>query len=65
VAAGALTALLGHGITLLQGRATSQACTMTTRLQGDAILVGGRAQAAAVVEACAAPVSRQPSPPRQ
>lgn len=46
VAAGALTALLGHGITLRQGRATARACLMETRLAGADILVGGRAQAA-------------------
>jgi PhzF family phenazine biosynthesis protein len=40
VAAGALTALLGHGITLLQGRA----CLIHTRIEGGAILVGGRAE---------------------
>lgn len=44
VAAGALTALLGHGITLLQGRATGRACLIRTRIEGDAILVGGRAE---------------------
>jgi PhzF family phenazine biosynthesis protein len=45
VAAGALTALLGHGITLLQGRATGRACLIRTRVDGGAILVGGRAEA--------------------
>jgi PhzF family phenazine biosynthesis protein len=40
VAAGALTALLGRGITLLQGRG----CLIRTRMDGAAILVGGRAE---------------------
>ncbi len=44
VAAGALTALLGYGITLLQGRATGRACLIRTRIDGDAILVGGCAE---------------------
>jgi PhzF family phenazine biosynthesis protein len=42
VAAGAVTALLGHGITLLQGRATGRACLIRTRIEGPDILVGGR-----------------------
>jgi PhzF family phenazine biosynthesis protein len=46
VAAGALTALLGHGITLLQGRATGRACLMRTRIDGTGILVGGSVQPA-------------------
>ncbi|RZA33047.1 MAG: PhzF family phenazine biosynthesis protein [Lysobacteraceae bacterium] len=50
VAAGALTALLGHGITLRQGHATKQSCLIRTRVERDAILVGGRAEPAAVVE---------------
>jgi PhzF family phenazine biosynthesis protein len=50
VAAGALTALLGHGITLLQGHATGQSCMIRTQVEDGAILVGGRAEAAAVVE---------------
>lgn len=49
VAAGALTALLGHGITLLQGRATGQSCLIQARVEDAAILVGGRAEPAAVV----------------
>ena len=53
VAAGALTALLGHAITLLQGRATGQACLIKTRVEDGAILVGGRAEPAAVVESIA------------
>jgi PhzF family phenazine biosynthesis protein len=51
VAAGALSALLGHGITLLQGRATGRSCLIRTRVEQDAILVGGRAEAAAVAAA--------------
>lgn len=39
VAAGALTVALGHGLALLQGGA----CLIRTRVDGDAILVGGRA----------------------
>jgi PhzF family phenazine biosynthesis protein len=42
VAAGALTALLGRGITLLQGRG----CLIRTRIAGPAILVGGQAEPA-------------------
>lgn len=49
VAAGALTALLGHGITLLQGRAAKQSCLIRTQVEHGAILVGGRAEPAAVV----------------
>jgi PhzF family phenazine biosynthesis protein len=41
VAAGALTALLGHGIVLRQGRASGRACLIRTQIEGDAILVGG------------------------
>ncbi len=46
VAAGALTAALGHGITLLQGRVTGGACLIRTAIEGDAILVGGTAEPA-------------------
>lgn len=46
VAAGALTALLGQGITLLQGRLTGRNCLIRTRLEPDGILVGGRADPA-------------------
>lgn len=46
VAAGALTALLGHGITLRQGRITGRACLIETRIDGSDILVGGRVQPA-------------------
>lgn len=55
VAAGALTALLGHGITLLQGRATQQSCLIATRMEDGAILVGGRAEPAAVAESVGRP----------
>jgi len=41
VAAGALTALLGLGIRLRQGRATGGDCLIRTRMEGGAILVGG------------------------
>lgn len=41
VAAGALTALLGHGLVLRQGRQTGRDCVIRTRVEGDAILVGG------------------------
>lgn len=41
VAAGALTALLGHGLVLRQGRATGQDCLIRTRVDGAVILVGG------------------------
>jgi PhzF family phenazine biosynthesis protein len=47
VAAGALTALLGHGLDLRQGRATGRDCLIRTRIDGDAILVGGRVEPAA------------------
>ena len=55
VAAGALTALLGHGLQLKQGRATGRACLIATRIEGDAILVGGRVEPDAVVTSFAAP----------
>ncbi|MES2323992.1 MAG: PhzF family phenazine biosynthesis protein [Pseudomonadota bacterium] len=41
VAAGALSALLGHGLTLYQGRATGKDCRIVTRILGQDILVGG------------------------
>lgn len=44
VAAGALTVLLGHGLRLLQGSTVGQTCLLHTRIDGDAILVGGHAQ---------------------
>ena len=43
VAAGALTALLGLGIRLRQGRATGGDCLIRTRTEGGTILVGGAA----------------------
>ncbi|MFC5461802.1 PhzF family phenazine biosynthesis protein [Massilia niabensis] len=42
VAAGALTVLLGHGLTLRQGRSTGRDCLIRTRLEGDVVFVGGR-----------------------
>jgi PhzF family phenazine biosynthesis protein len=44
VAAGALTVVLGRGIALRQGKATGRACLIRTRIEGDAVLVGGRAE---------------------
>jgi len=44
VAAGALTAHLQRGLTLFQGKATGQSCMIRTRLDGDAILIGGAAE---------------------
>ncbi len=55
VAAGALTALLGQGLTLLQGRATHRSCLIATRVEDGAILVGGRAEPSAVVESLGRP----------
>ena len=46
VAAGALTALLGHGLLLRQGRARGIDCVIRTALDGDAVLVGGRVRSA-------------------
>jgi len=43
VAAGALTIALGHGLTLRQGRGIKRACIIRTALDGEAVLVGGRA----------------------
>lgn len=45
VAAGALTALLGQGLSLRQGRATGRDCLIRTRIDNGAILVGGRVEA--------------------
>ncbi|MET0981059.1 MAG: PhzF family phenazine biosynthesis protein [Telluria sp.] len=42
VAAGALTVLLGHGLTLRQGRSTGRDCLIRTALEGNAVLIGGR-----------------------
>jgi len=44
VAAGALTALLGLGIRLRQGRATGGDCLIRTRVESGTILVGGAAE---------------------
>lgn len=41
VAAGALAAALGHGLTLRQGRATGRDCLIRVRLDGGDVLVGG------------------------
>jgi PhzF family phenazine biosynthesis protein len=46
VAAGALTAMLGNGMTLLQGRASGRSCRILTRIAGPDILVGGNAHLA-------------------
>jgi PhzF family phenazine biosynthesis protein len=46
VAAGALTVLLGHGVTLLQGRATGRDCLIRTRVEPGGIPIGGRADPA-------------------
>jgi PhzF family phenazine biosynthesis protein len=46
VAAGALTAVLGHGIVLRQGKATGRACVIRTDVGHGAILVGGRVELA-------------------
>lgn len=65
VAAGALTALLGIGLTLLQGRATGQSCLIRTKVEDGAILVGGLAEPAAVVESFGGPGGAATSgPPR-
>lgn len=45
VAAGALSVLLGHGVTLRQGQATGRDCLIRTRTEGGAVLVGGRVEA--------------------
>jgi PhzF family phenazine biosynthesis protein len=44
VAAGALTVLLGHALTVRQGRATGHDCLIHTRIEDGAILVGGRVE---------------------
>jgi PhzF family phenazine biosynthesis protein len=46
VAAGALSVLLGQGLTLLQGRATGRDCLIRTRVEGGKVFVGGRADLA-------------------
>jgi PhzF family phenazine biosynthesis protein len=45
VAAGALSAMLGQGLTLLQGAAMGNECEITTRIDGTTILVGGATEA--------------------
>jgi PhzF family phenazine biosynthesis protein len=42
VAAGAMSVHLGHGLILHQGRASGRHCVLHTRIDGPAILVGGR-----------------------
>ena len=54
VAAGALTTLLGHGLLLRQGRARGSDCVIHTRLEGDAVLVGGRVRSGPVPTPAAA-----------
>ncbi|WP_137171624.1 PhzF family phenazine biosynthesis protein [Massilia sp. HP4] len=44
VAAGALTVLLGHGLTLRQGRATGHDCLIQTLIKDDDVLVGGQVE---------------------
>lgn len=44
VAAGALSALLGHGLLLRQGRASGRDCLIRSRIDGDVVLVGGRVE---------------------
>lgn len=46
VAAGALSVLLGHNLTLLQGQAPGRACLIHARLSNGMVLVGGRVEAA-------------------
>ena len=46
VAAGALTALLGQGISLLPGPATGRSCLIRTRYADGVVFVGGRVEAA-------------------
>jgi PhzF family phenazine biosynthesis protein len=45
VAAGALAVALGHGLTVRQGHATGRDCLIRARVEADAILVGGAAEA--------------------
>jgi len=45
VAAGALAVALGRNLTVRQGRATGHDCLIKARMEGDAILVGGTAEA--------------------
>jgi len=44
VAAGALSVLFKHGVTVLQGQATGRACLIQTRVVEGMILVGGRVE---------------------
>ena len=46
VAAGALATALGHDLILRQGRATGRNCLIRVRVEGEAIQVGGAAEAA-------------------
>lgn len=46
VAAGALSVLLGHDLSLLQGQATGRACVIHARPDDGMVLVGGRVEAA-------------------
>jgi PhzF family phenazine biosynthesis protein len=47
VAAGALAVALGRGLSVRQGRATGRDCLIRARVEDEAILVGGAAEAAA------------------
>lgn len=49
VAAGALSVALQRGLVLRQGKTTGRDCLIRTRLDGDALLVGGSAEYAATV----------------
>ena len=44
VAAGALSVALRRGLVLRQGKATGRDCLIRTRIDGDALLVGGSAE---------------------
>ena len=44
VAAGALSVLLGRGLTLRQGKASGRDCLIRTRIEDGAVLVGGRVE---------------------
>lgn len=44
VAAGALSAWLGYGLTMLQGHSTGNPCRIRTRVDGETIYVGGAAE---------------------
>jgi predicted PhzF superfamily epimerase YddE/YHI9 len=48
VAAGALTALLGRSLTLLQGAAVGKECEIHTQLRGEMIFVGGATEMVAL-----------------